>query len=77
MSTPHERISKGYRAVSLRRSREEKVAATYQPDDRMEQLLHIRDTRPDQFAALPPILKMSLGHYERAKAAHHATEKQA
>ena len=47
------------------------LAATYKHDERMEQLLQLRHTEPAVFATLAtPQLRMSLGSYEQAKAAH-------
>ncbi len=52
------------------------LAATYTPNERMEQLLALRETEPAVFTTLAtPQLRMSLGSYEQAKAAHEEYNK--
>ena len=45
-------------------------AVPFRLDDNYEHLLHLRDTQPDAFAALPPSAHIGLGLYEADKANH-------
>ena len=64
-----------YRATP--RTRTEKVAATYKgEDERMERLLLMRDRMPETYAKLDTTLKLALGTYLNAKAAHQELEGQ-
>jgi hypothetical protein len=59
-------------ALARRQRKQAAAAATFQPDSRLERALVLRDKHPDQYAALPPSVKASLGYYLTAKAAHDA-----
>ena len=68
-----ERMSAGYTAAGeglVGRRRDERLAATFREDPRMERLLELRRTDRAAFDHLPSGAKMSLGFYLSAKEAH-------
>ncbi len=52
------------------RTTEQRVnrATPFRPDQRMEDLAQLRHDRPDEYAALPPAVKIAVGLYESDKA---------
>jgi hypothetical protein len=39
----------------------------HQPDEQMEHLRNLRDTKPDEFARLSSTTRIALGHYEQTR----------
>ena len=60
----------------MTKTRDQKRAAAFRPDPRLEKLLDLKRTDPAAFAKLPPLTRLACGHYAAAKAAHQATEEE-
>jgi hypothetical protein len=45
-------------------------AAAFRPDERMERLIALRDSRDPQWQQLPAVLQIGVGLYESDKANH-------
>jgi hypothetical protein len=64
-------ISRGYASslgVTRAERRQRSIASTFQPDPQMEQLERQLAANPDR--PVSPVLRMTLGHYRAARAAH-------
>ncbi len=72
------RLSNAYAAIEgdIGERRRRRVAAAFRPDPRSEALMAIKTSDPARFAALPPSMRMQVGFYESALAAHEAIEKE-
>ncbi len=66
--TPLERIHAGYPDDPGRKVRR-RVAAGFEHDPRLEEFLGWRTSDPERFAALPNVVRLSVGHYEECKLA--------
>jgi len=66
--TPLERIHAGYPDDPGRKVRR-RVAAGFEPDARLEEFLGWRTSDPERFAALPNVVRLSVGHCEECKLA--------
>ncbi len=53
----------------MTRTRDERVAGAFRPDERMERLAALRKADPAAFAKQSPERKMALGYYVAAKQA--------
>ena len=75
MTTPTERIGAGIAASTRKRptspaeARLLKVSGSWRYDEGLEQLLRLKQERPERFDTLPANLKMSAGYYASGKAA--------
>ena len=69
MAKPHDF---GYTDQPSGRSRR-KLAATFVRDAKMERLLDMQRTQPEEFAKLSITTRLSAGHYAEARAAYEET----
>lgn len=69
--TATERLTSAYAAGTSdkQRQREKARAATFRPDPRMERLIEIEATSPDQLGTIDGATRMSLGTYRAARTA--------
>lgn len=56
-------------ATERERRRKRGMAATFQPNEGMEQMVRLRDRDPAGYERLSPLLKMQLAYYLRGKEA--------
>ena len=79
--TPAQRLRDGYatpgRDATARADRRRRdLAATYRPDERLDQLLALREHDPAAYARIAdPTITISLGSYAVAKAAHEEVQR--
>lgn len=59
-----------------KRDKGQNRADTFKRDERMEELVALRDSRPEVFENLGPTVRLSLGYYENDKkiAAEHGRD---
>ena len=72
-----ERMASGFAATGeglVGRRRDERLAATFREDQRMERLLELRQRDRAAFDRLPSSTRMALGFYESALAAAQRLE---
>ncbi|MFJ6054246.1 hypothetical protein [Streptomyces sp. NPDC092307] len=50
-------------------SKEKRRASGWQHDPEMERLAELRTSHPEQYDAMGPVARMSLGYYENCKSA--------
>ncbi len=69
--TPQQRLSQAYAAPRDARQRR-RLAATFAPDARLEQIAAWREAHPAQWERLHPTTRLAVGSYLTAKAAYEA-----
>ena len=71
--TPISRMSGAYSATETdgpSRDRLEKIAHNFRPDPKLEQILSLPDDKREAVLTTNPTLRLSIGNYTNAKAAH-------
>lgn len=76
MTSPIERLRNGYAQSQPhpdRRSRDEKLAVGYRPNEQMERLLSMSEAERAEVLSAHPDLRQQLAYYTSAKSAQEAT----
>ncbi len=78
MSTPQpygiDRLSAGYASAPPDTRQRRRLAETYKPNPRMDQMAAWQETRPELWQHLDATTRLSVAHYQAAKEAHQAEQ---